>query len=192
MPTVFHETLIDMFRERPTLAAEVLVDAFDARVPAFTRAVLSSGDLTDVAPTEYRADLVVTLAGRRGPVWAVIVEVQLSADKRKRRSWPAYVATLHARLGCPVALLVVCDDRSVARRCSLPIHVGYPGFVLTPLVLGPDQVPVVTDTERARDVPELAVLSALAHGGRTDRAEILEALLTALNVIDPEQAKLYA
>jgi hypothetical protein len=192
MPSPLHETLVEMFRDRPSLAAQVLADAFGTVLPQFKGTTLSSGDLSDVAPTEYRADLVVTLDGESGPVWAVVVEIQLRADIRKQRTWPAYVATLHARLGCPVALLVVCPEAAVAARCARPIAVGYPDFVLTPLVLGPDQVPVVTDAGQARAQPELTVLSALAHGGRNDRAPILEALLTALNVIDHEHANLYA
>jgi hypothetical protein len=35
---------------------------------------------------------------------------------------------------------------------------------LVPLVLGPEGVPVVTDAEKARRLPELAVLSVMAHG----------------------------
>ncbi|HZN19336.1 MAG TPA: hypothetical protein VFB84_14345 [Micromonosporaceae bacterium] len=79
-------------------------------VPEFHKARLSAGDLTDVVPTEYRADAVVTLDVADTPVFAVVVEVQLRADARKRRTWPVYVTTVYARLGCPVVLLVVCPD----------------------------------------------------------------------------------
>ena len=53
--------------------------------------------------------------------------------------------------------------RRVARWASRPIELGA-GSVLRPLVLGPETVPVITDLERARRAPELAVLSAMAHG----------------------------
>jgi hypothetical protein len=153
---------------------------------------LSAGELTDVAPTEYRADAVVTLNVADSPVFAVVVEVQLRVDARKRRTWPAYVATLHARLGCPVTLLVVCPDRVVAAWCAEPVVVADPGLVLTPVVLGPRQVPVVTDVEIARRHPELAVLSALAHGGREDPSAVFGAFVAALDVIDHDHANLYA
>src|SRR5436305_1943543 len=106
MPSRRHEVLIEMFRERPALAADLLAGSLGVSVPEFQKAQLSAAELTDVAPTEFRADAVVTLNVDDAPVFAVVVEVQLRIDARKRRTWPAYVATLHARLDCPAMLLV--------------------------------------------------------------------------------------
>jgi hypothetical protein len=191
VPSYLHETLIEMFRGRPALAAELLTGPLHVTVPDFETARLSSAELTDVAPTEYRADAVVTLDDQRGTVLAVVVEVQLRIDPRKRRSWPAYLATLFARLGRPVVLLVVCPAQPVAEWCAAPIALGPPGSVVTPVALGPDQVPVVTDPDAARRMPELAVLSALAHGARPDPTPIFKALLTAIDAIDHDHADLY-
>lgn len=191
MPSHLHEVLIEMFRDRPALAADLVAGPLGVALPEFHKAQLSAGELTDVAPTEYRADAVVTLHAADNPVFAVVVEVQLRVDPRKRRTWPAYVATLHARLGCPVTLLVVCPDQAVAAWCAKPIVIADPGLVLTPLVLGPRQVPVVTDIDVARRHPELAVLSAMAHGGREDPSAVFEALLAALDMIDHDHANLY-
>lgn len=192
MPSHLHETLIEMFRERPVLAAELLGGTFGITLPAFEQARLSSGELTDVVATEYRADAVITFTTGDAEVLAVVAEVQLRVDARKRRTWPAYVATLHARLGCPVMLLVLCPDPAVATWCAAPIMVSEPGLVLTPVVLGPGDVPVVTDPAQARDNPELTVMSALAHGARPGRQPVLEALLAALDVVDDDHASLYA
>lgn len=192
MPSHLHEMIIEMFRERPALAADLLGGPLGVRVPAYDRARLASGELTDVVATEYRADAVVTFTTRDTEVLAVVTEVQLRADARKRRTWPAYVATLHARLGCPVMLLVLCPDPAVAAWAANPIVVGEPGLVLTPVVLGPGDVPVITDPALARLHPELAVLSALAHGARPDRQPVFDALLAALDVVDHDHASLYA
>jgi len=89
-------------------------------------------------------------------------------------------------------LLVVCPDPAVAAWCAAPVLVGEPNLVLTPLVLGPAQIPVVTDPVLARRSPELAVLSALAHGARPGQTGVFEALLAALDVIDLDHASLYA
>ncbi|WP_432987424.1 hypothetical protein [Dactylosporangium sp. CA-233914] len=86
---------------------------------------------------------------------------------------------------------VVCPTPPVAEWCAAPITMG-PGSVVTPFALVPGQVPVVTDLDEARRIPELAVLSALAHGTGPDPTPIFEALLTALNVIDHDHANLYA
>ncbi|GAA1801625.1 hypothetical protein GCM10009682_24420 [Luedemannella flava] len=193
MPSPLHETLIELFRERPALAAEVLTDPLGIPVPTFDTALLSSSDLTAVMSTEYRADAVVTFVVDDAPVHAVIVEVQLKKVEKKRRSWPAYVANLHSRLGCPVQILIVCPSLATARWCAEPIVVSDPGLSLTTLVLGPDAIPVVADPATAQRCPELTVLSAMAHGRRRrDRAPVLEAFLAALNVVDQEHAGLYA
>jgi hypothetical protein len=60
------------------------------------------------------------------------------------------------------------------------------------VVLGPDQIPVVTDPRAAREQPELALLSALAHSGGPDQRPIFNALLAALSVIDHDHASLYS
>ncbi|MEH1130227.1 hypothetical protein [Micromonospora sp. CPCC 206061] len=120
-----------------------------------------------------------------------MIEAQLRIDARKRLSWPAYVATLHARLGCPVVLFVVCPVQAVADWCTPAIVIGPPGSMLTPVALGPAQVPVITDQKTARRVPELAVLSALAHGDSPNPTPIFDALLSALDVIDHDHANLY-
>lgn len=62
---------------------------------------------TDRVPRRCRGH-----AHARGqPVLAVVVEVQLDRDPRKRRSWPPYLATLHARPGCLTIDLDQLDRR---------------------------------------------------------------------------------
>ncbi len=192
MPSYLHETLVEMFRDRPELAAQLLAGPLGVDVPEYHEVRLSTTDLTEVVPTEYRADLVILLNRDDATVLALVVEVQLRTDLRKRQVWPAYVAVLHARLCCPVVLLVVCPTSTVSAWCGRPIVVGNPGLVLTPVVLGPDTVPVVTDPATARANPELAILSAMAHGPGPDRAEVLAVLPAALGVVDPAHARLYA
>jgi hypothetical protein len=81
----------------------------------------------------------------------------------------------------------------LATAASEPIPLGHPGFVLTPFVLGPGLVPVVTDPVAADADPELAVLSAMAHG--SDEPElafrVAVAAVAAAGRLDEERAKLY-
>jgi hypothetical protein len=149
-----HEVLVEMFRDRPALVAELLTGQLGVSVPMFEQARVSAADLTDLAPTEYRADAVVTLKVGDRPVLGVAVEVQLCDDAHKRCAWPAYVSNLYALLGCPVELLVVCRDPVAATRRGTPIVVNGSGFAQTPQVLAP----VVTDPTLVKREPELAVL----------------------------------
>jgi len=59
-------------------------------------------------------------------------------------------------------------------------------------VLGPDQIPRITDIEQALEAPEVAILSAAVHGREPDAAEIAVAGLTACNTLDNERSTRYA
>ena len=192
MPSQLHEVLLLLFRNWPTLAPSLLRSALLADVPSYTEAVLDSADLTDVQPAEYRADLVVRLVDGAS-VFAVIVEVQLSTDEDKRFAWPAYVANLRARLRCPVCLLVVTVSDAMARWSAKPIAMGGTN-TFQPFVLGPSSVPEITDADQARENPELAVLSAMAHGRRADSqksAQIAAAAQMASVELEEDRSKLY-
>jgi hypothetical protein len=192
MPSSMHEAFIEIFRHRPSLAAELLAGPLGLDVPRHQQARLESADLTDLVPTQYRADAVVALTTNDVPVLAVVVEVQLRRDPAKLWSWPVYVTNLRARLRCPTVLLVVCADERTARWCATPIPLGHPALSLTPLVVGPDRVPVVTDPAEAVRSPELTVMSAMAHADHPDRDRVWRALLAALVSVDQERSTLYS
>jgi hypothetical protein len=192
MPSTLHEALVQMFRHRPSLAAELLTSALGVDLPNYQQATLASGDLTDLVPTEYRADAVVVLTSADQPVLAVVVEAQLGRDRAKRWTWPVYLTTLRARLRCPAVLLVICVDAPTAGWCAGPIELGHPGWVLVPLVLGPDQVPVVTDVDQASRAPELAMLSAVTHARHPDGDKVLSALAGALSAVGQPWVTLYS
>jgi hypothetical protein len=185
-----HEALIDLIRQRPESVADLLRRQFDVKVPAFRKAVLLQADLTG----DFLADAVIAFEDPdpevEEPVYAVVVEVQLTPVTRKKFVWPAYVATVYARLECPVAILVICPDLAVARWAACPVSTGEPGLNLEIIALGPDQVPVVATEDDVVDCPELAVLSALTHGGEYPEV-VLPVLVASLERFDPEDAQVF-
>src|SRR3954471_5579267 len=191
MPSMAHEILVDLFKNRPSLAAEILVEVLGVSLPAYTEARIASADLTEIQPAEYRADVVVLLLHGGGPVRVVIVEVQLAIDPQKRLSWPAYATVSRAVHGCPVALLVVAPDPVVAGWCAEPIETGTPVFVRRRPVLRRTAVRVVTDPGEAARRPELGVLSAIAHGETERGATIASAVLPAIQGLDDDRARFY-
>ena len=75
---------------------------------------------------------------------------------------------------------LLCPDQAVATSCAVPIQMGDPPvLMLWPQVVGPQAVPVMTDPTLARRQPELAVLSAMAHGERSGQQGVFDALLAA-------------
>jgi hypothetical protein len=195
MQSLRHHVLAEVFKGHPEFAAKLLRDEFGLDLPGYVRVREASPDLTDAMPTERHADVVVAFAGAEDsdkPVLAVVVEVQLRRDNDKHWTWPLYLAKVRARLRCRVALLVITVNAATARWCAKGIDVGYPGWVLHPLVYGPDRVPVVTDPRQVTGVPELALLSAMVHGNGPQGAEIVHALAACLAETDAIRAGEYS
>jgi hypothetical protein len=186
-----HEVLVDLFKNRPSLAAEILDEVLGIPLPDYTEARITAADLTQIQPAEYRADVVVLLLHEGTTVRVVIVEVQLTVDPQKRFTWPAYAMVSRAKHGCPVTLLVVAPNPAVARWCAEPIETGIPGFILHPPVLRYTAVPVVTKPEEAASRLELGLLSVMAHGKTEQGATIAEAVLSAFEGLDKDRADLY-
>jgi hypothetical protein len=191
MASMAHEVLVDLFKNRPSLGAELLSEALGVALPSYTEARLISIDLTQIRPAEYRADVAILLLAGDAPIWVLIVEVQLGIDPQKRYSWPEYTMGSRAKHRCPVGLLVVAPDPDVAAWCAEPIETGIPGFVLSPPVLGRKTVPVVTDPVEAARRPELAVLSAMAHGESELGEAIAAAVLPGIQGLDDERVRFY-
>lgn len=192
MPKVTHEALVALLRSAPSLLVGILWPEREVDVRSIH---IAHDDFVDLNLAEYRADDVILLGeDPRSPRAALIIEIQTLIDADKRRSWNLYVASLYARYGCDVDLVVLTLDRDVAAWASRPIAVGRlrGAQSLTPTVIGPDQIPRITDLTVARRAPELAVLSALAHGGEPDAEPIALAALAALRGLDNERETLYA
>jgi hypothetical protein len=187
-----HEGIVELFRSDPRLAAELLQGPLGLDLPPFAEARVETGALTQLNPAELRADLVVSLTNGEQPILAIIVEAQREEDVDKLFSWPAYVGSLRHRLRCPVCLLVVTQSERVANWASRTITVG-PGCSLSPLVLRPSSVPVISLVEEARLTPELAVLSAMAHGGGgvETAVEVALAAATAAHELGRDRFLLY-
>lgn len=192
MPSQLHESHLFLFRNQPELAPHLIRGALGVSLPAYAEARMISADLTEVQPAEYRADMVIEL-WKDAPVYGIVVEVQLCKDEQKRFAWPAYVANLRARLKCPVSLLVITADDAVARWAARCVDIG--GLnQFTPYVLGPSAIPQVTEETHARENPELAVLSAMAHGRDSDTQRAVEIALAAQNAsvgLDADRSKIY-
>ena len=189
MPSIEHEAPLVVLREEPDLVPTLLREVLGVELPPFATAEVADGALTQPQPAELRADLVVHLAtAARRTVLGVIIEVQRAIDERKRRSWPLYAASLHARLGCQICLVVLSGDEGVARWAATAIETVQVGSRFAPLVIGPAEMPRLS-VEAAAASPWLALLSAIVHGNRPDAVPVIRAAAAALNAIpeDPRQ-----
>ncbi|MFF5259200.1 hypothetical protein ACFY4C_09660 [Actinomadura viridis] len=181
MPTQQHDVLAELFRFSPRLAADLLVDT-GVKLPELVRASDISESCTDLKTSEFASDRAVLLEFDEGRL-GVVVEIQRAIDPEKHYSWPLYQATLRARQRCPATLLVIAPDPKVAEWCADPIDTGHPDYVLRPVVLKPDQVPVMTDPESVAEDPALGILSAMYHSDGRRGEEVLQASWKATVVL---------
>lgn len=180
-----------MFRAHPTLVVD-LMRGLGVDIPPYSRIIFGDPALGKVKPTTLAADLVLELCDAAGrPLLATILEVQLTPEDRKLATWPAYLTTHRERRGCDTCILVLTPSREVAAWARRPIRLGpgNPGFRV--LVLGPDQVPLVTGSAEAVANPTLSALSAITRGNDPEGLPVLTAALEALAVIDSTTAKVY-
>jgi hypothetical protein len=192
MPSFEHNGLVEMFRENPSLALLLLEQILHLPVPPHTSVAVVEAALDQLVPIEFRADLVIEVKHGDQVVFAIVLEVQLGEDPDKKNSWPVYLTVTRARRkGCPVCVLVVAPNAKVAAWAAKSIALGLPGDTIQPRVLGPPELPRVTDPAEVRRQPEIAVLSAMAHGNEPDGLEVVMAVLANLEGFDEARASVY-
>ena len=187
MPKLPHEALVHLVRNAPEVIFRLLQQELGVELPLNVPRRITAAEFVDLNFAEHRADAILTVGDAERPSEAFVVEAQTDIDPRKRRSWPIYVAGPHARFGCPVTLVVIAPDPAVAAWAATPIDLGRGRTIVRPLVIGPRQIPVITDHDEARRSPELAVLSVAAHGREPGAEHIALAALIASHDLDSER-----
>ncbi|MBC9725216.1 hypothetical protein [Streptomyces sp. TRM68367] len=191
MASSAHEAMHQIFREDPGLFARALPRA-GIPFPEHTSVQPLDTDLTEIRPLARRVDTLFRVDTAEGGGFPLAVEAQGKPDPDKPSSWTYYLAHLYAKYQLPPLLLVVCRDKATATWAAEPIRVGTPDHIsmaVFPLVLGPGNVPPVTDPDEATEDLALAVFSALAHAKDPGLPAILEALVGAVQNIGGETAK---
>jgi hypothetical protein len=195
-PSLIHEGVIALVRDQPAFAASLLRDLFDVKVPPFDEARLTEAALNELLPVEYHADAVVlfdVIYEKSKPVFGTIFEVQLERKERKLYTWPLYALAARARYECPFVVTAVTPDPAIARWARRPIDLGN-GMLFHVHVIGPKEIPAITDPDEASREPQLAVLSAVAHGGGDvhTAVSVARTAVTAVSQLPEEQRLLYS
>lgn len=195
MTSANHEGLVELLRSKPAFGAQLLRDLLGIDVPWGSHARLSEETHRKFPSITRHADAVILFDGgasKRRPVFGSIFEVQLYRESRKRYSWPFYAVAARARYKCPFVVTVVTLDAKIARWAARPINLGDQS-IFQPRVIGPANVPRVTDREQALRHPQLAMLSVLVHGGgEVDTAVLIgRAAIHAISLLPDDPRLLY-
>ncbi len=191
MPKLFHEALVQLIRAAPQALVRLLPPSLGLAGPVAAIVQVTADELVDLHLAEYRSDVVVVLGDAKAPNAGLINEVQTSFDADKRWTWPVQAAGLWARLRCPVAIVVFAFDDAVAATYRQTIDLGWGLIKVTPIVIGRTNIPVITDIDEARICPELAVMSAMAHGNQPGAERIALTALAASETLDNEARTFY-
>ncbi|PPS75739.1 MULTISPECIES: hypothetical protein [Streptomyces] len=191
MVTSTHETSHRIFQDHP----EVLTPVFEALgLPPPAKAIIEvlSSDATEIKPLERRVDTVLKVEPSEGDGFLIAVEAQTAPAPDKGFSWPYYVAHLHAKYGMPVLLVAVCKNRPTASWAAGPFECSVRTWTTQstrPFVLGPNNVPEITDESVVARQPALATLSAVVHSESANAAAIVELLARGMRSFDKATAK---
>jgi hypothetical protein len=188
MPSPRHDALNLLFTEDPRFAIEVLRDLLGVNIPVSGPVQVGQNQLNDRPSTDFHPDSVITVGAPQDPVHGIIVEIQQSATEGKRRQLPRYAAALWLMLSCPVTVLVVCPSAKTAAWYTEPISTDLPGFVFKATVLGPDDIPLLSEPKQVVAQPKLAALAVMAHG---NRKEVIETFLDGLQHLTRDYALYY-
>ena len=90
MPSITHEGPLDLVRQHPEIALELISGTVGVTLPATVAVSLAPTDMSAVVPVQYLADMVVLITDQATgePALAVIIEPQLRDSETKRYSWP--------------------------------------------------------------------------------------------------------
>ncbi|MFD7812373.1 hypothetical protein ACFV6E_05395 [Streptomyces sp. NPDC059785] len=193
MVTSPHEASHRLFQDRP----EILVPAFEALgLPLPDKATVDviTPDVTETRPLERRVDSVLRVQPSDGEDFLLAIEAQTRRDVGKETSWPYYVAYLQSKYQLPVLLVVACRDQPTAKWAAGPFTCEARGWTAQrtyPLVLGPGNVPVITEQRAVEENLAMATFSVLTHGKSAHAMAILEPVARALQVSDEKTAVYY-
>jgi len=194
MVTARHEAMHRIFHSDPGVFARTF-KALDIPFPAPVGAAVLGPDVTEIQPLERRVDSLIRFETADGGWYLVVIEAQTRKDPDKPGAWAYYASHLHEKYKVPVVLLVVCQDAATARWAAAPVHFGLPQWQtlsVRPLVVGPNNAPVITSVaEASRDIP-LATLSVITHARDPEVGDLLTMLAAALRTTDGKTAQAFA
>jgi len=102
-----------------------------------------------------------------------------------------YLALAQVEHQCDAALVVIALRERTARASGRPIPTGHPGFVLTPVVIGPDTTPAHGGPGAGQVSAELAVLAVLTGALDLGDADTRRLVLQAISRLDAGRREIY-
>jgi hypothetical protein len=178
MPSIAHETPMELIRQCPDLVLDVLREVSDVKAAAAASVRLAPTDASAVVPAQFLCDGVALVEDASGkPILAVVIEPQGRDARTKQYSWPTYLCSVRKQFSCDAVLMVVCWNPEEVAECQRIIRTGHPGFDLIPIVAHKGNSPQEQDSEGSR--PYLVLFAGYIGAVDMDTDEGQHAVLQA-------------
>jgi hypothetical protein len=194
-PSVRHQGLIELMKTFPQTPLHLVEPDLQLGYPV--QGPLEAR-VSDCDARGLRMDIRLDYfqPGDPDPVLAIVVEVQLDKEGDLRWRLCPYVGFTSHDARCATDILVLCGTRALAKKLAVPVLVGARGNSITPLAVGPGQVPVIDNLEDAMADPGLLMLSAWHHAEESDdMRELLVGLIVQarqwLEAVEKDKARQY-
>lgn len=113
----------------------------------------------------------------------------MRVEEDKLETWPTCMWAGRVRWKCDSHVLVISPRENVAAWASQPIVNG--DSVTRVISVGPGRVPRITDPEKARASPGLALLSSAMYARKAEGQAVVQAAAAALCTLPLEVARKY-
>ncbi|MFC4333668.1 hypothetical protein [Salininema proteolyticum] len=192
MPGDFHETLVGVVHDCPSLGFDLLrASVADRYKGTCVKAEAVTESVNHRNTAERRADNVLKYTFENGAELVTILEIQNRWDEDKYYRLPAYVANAFENHKCAIELVVVCPNDALAMRYRGGVSIN-PEFYMPIHGIGPADIPLFTDPEDPCARPETAVFAALAHRKRDLDQVHISTIDSLLRKIEPVRSRDYA
>lgn len=169
-----HDALVDVLRRMPRRRLVELICAaagieLDEIVEIHERTPTVQAPALLRRPRKLIIDLVLTVHGKKMRITlVVIIEVQLSWDSTKARSWPLAAVAFAAESDAQAVVAVFTPDGELRLQIRQRL---LPKMAPQPVLIEPDQIRLITDEAEAREHMFEAVLGAIFHGRENSPVE---------------------
>lgn len=195
MAKIPHEALHHLFRDDPGLFTRSVRRLFDEEFPEIREVAEINVDATSIDAVERYIDTALWVSTAKGAEFLIIEAQGEPPSKEKIRSWAWYLSFLENKYRMPASLLIVTAKKSTARECRGALSLGpsrRPAMRLDPYVIGPDNMPLITDAAQASEDVVFSVFALLAQRLNPEVKEAMPPLMSALDALDNDTARYYA
>jgi hypothetical protein len=184
VPSIRHDSVNGLIKARPALAVR-LFSQFSGRQLPFTELLkVESGELPDRVSKIRYADTVICAGPPQDRWYTLVSEIETTLTDKKLKQTLCYATTLWLQTNKDAYVVIITPDKKADRFLRpVVVNAGSLTVKLVPCIVGPGQIPVITDPDQVAADPALATLSVMAHG---ETPEVVAGFIAGLDKVGPD------